>query len=439
MKGCVALFVAFIYIGPVIGSRVHERKEQSAWPELSQWLVTKGGWVQDSIQSDLASHGGAMIRGLVTHGGAWMGSTLIEIPRHLWLELQFWPDLAETSLAHHKTCNDLSKKEVHRIKFASGLARETRKGNASEHSVYMRNLPTLGDYKTFHPSFMNAGLQEDFRSLPVADFARRTQEDEARMKGCFVDWQKEPQSPVKDVTWDEMENGLSHLRNRGFIVEDAPLMVPVVDLINTERSDTVNAQVEFNMDMVSLVVSSAWVGSDEELLYGYCQTCDNDIMLYQWGVFLEGNTNPLPEDHTVDCDGNHAAVNASSGHAKSIRENAFAALDVGSQPVGTVPRCKESTFASEQGPLRCSLARIAWEYCGHSWEKRPGAVAPTGVFLKAKKNSKAIDWANMVDNRFIPLNATNRNSAAIRNISHSSNASQQRVGMPAKSQRSLRL
>lgn len=440
MMGCATLLFAFLHVVPVIGSR-GQTDTKSAWLELSQWLDNKGGWVQSSIKSDFTNHGGAMIRGLVLTTSSFMGTTLIEVPRHLWLELSFWPEIEKASLAHHSTCNDLSDSEMHRLKFASGLALESRKGNASEHSTYLRHLPQLNEYKSFHPSFMNAQLQEDFRSLPVVEFAKRTQEDEARMKACFMSWKNDPQSSVKHVNFEEVESGLSHLRNRGFIVENHPLMVPVLDLINTEQSELVNADVHFNMDVVSLVVSSTWLGNTDELLYGYCQTCDNDVMLSQWGVFLESNANSLPTDHKVDCQGTRAATNTSSGHTGNLQKAASSALDLQQYQEGMVPRCKADTFKSEQGPLRCSLARLAWEYCGQSWMQKPGALQvgngtsssatpdpDAKVFLKAKKNksSKATDWENMVDAKLIPLES--KSSPIHGNVSHNRSALRQRNG-----------
>lgn len=446
MVGCVTLIFAFFHVRPVIGSPLDGKKAESFWPDIAQWLVGKGGWVQDGIHSDLTMHGGAEIRGLVADSGAFMSTTLLEIPRSLWLELRFWPDLEKTSLAHLRNCDDLSKSEVHRLKFATGLALETRKGDASQHSLYFRNLPSLSEYESFHPSFMSSTLKEDFRSMPVVDFARKTQEDEARMQGCFANWQNEPQSSVKDVHWEEIQNGLSQLRNRGFIVESSPILIPVVDLINTAPSDSLNADVHFNMDSVSLIVDTAWLGSGQELLYGYCTTCDNNIMLSQWGVFLEGNTNPLPAEHKVDCKGKHSATNGSPGgrRQKSLEDVALAALDMDNYHEGRVPRCKQSTFASEQGPLRCSLARLAWEYCGSFWTQKPGALVnhtqalekatvDEQIFLKArqKHSTEAMDLGSMSDFKLIPVNSSG--TEIPHNVSRRISASQQRFKRLTKS------
>lgn len=416
--GCATFLFIFLHVLAVTGSHFVQKTAKSTWSELSQWLVTKGGWVQDGIQSDLTPHGGAMIRGLVLHSSNFMGSTLLQIPRDLWLTLGFWPDLAAATLVHHSACSDLSESQVKRLKFASGLAVETQKGDASKHATYLRNLPPLSEYRSFHPSFMNAALQEDFRSLPTVHFARTTQQDEAEMKLCFQAWNHEANSPVQNVKWEDIELGLSHLRNRGFIVERDPILVPVVDLINTERSDLTNADVQFNSDMVSLVVNSVWLSSGQELLFGYCNTCDNNMMLSQWGVYLEGNTNPLPADPTINCEGNgnHSATNASAmSHSQSLKEVSLAALDFGSHGHGTVPRCRGSLFSSEQGALRCSMARLSYEYCGHLWEKEGGITAnntvntrassPDEIFLKSTKSKKAQN--SEVKNRYIPLNSTN--------------------------------
>merc|ERR1719158_2791078 len=98
-----------------------------------------------------------------------------------------------------------------------------------------------------------------------------------------------------------------------------------------------------------------------------------------WGVFLEDNTVRIPEDDLkeMQCITKKAvsAVALQGGAAApkqqpapTIRETAMAALDPDNlrDAVGkawAAPRCRNDTVLGLQGPLRCSLARLAWEYC----------------------------------------------------------------------------
>eukprot|EP00747_Dinoflagellata_sp_TGD_P065841 gnl/TRDRNA2_/TRDRNA2_154535_c2_seq1.p1 gnl/TRDRNA2_/TRDRNA2_154535_c2~~gnl/TRDRNA2_/TRDRNA2_154535_c2_seq1.p1 ORF type:complete len:102 (+),score=18.33 gnl/TRDRNA2_/TRDRNA2_154535_c2_seq1:382-687(+) len=96
-----------------------------------------------------------------------------------------------------------------------------------------------------------------------------------------------------------------------------------------------------------------------------------------WGIFLEDNDfqNDTFSDGlgTVKPSQNCNAatkVNGTAATAATLRGVVEAALDLSlAVPDGILaPRCKPSTFtATEQGPLRCSLARLAWQGCGGEW------------------------------------------------------------------------
>merc|ERR1719313_1516254 len=80
-------------------------------------------------------------------------------------------------------------------------------------------------------------------------------------------------------------------------------------------------------------------------------------MLQVWGIYLEDNPNKLK-------------TGLSAEECAKLKKPALRALNVTSLSQGwTAPRCHMATLKEKAGPLRCSMARLSWEYCSGSWGK----------------------------------------------------------------------
>merc|ERR1719161_3397614 len=90
-------------------------------------------------------------------------------------------------------------------------------------------------------------------------------------------------------------------------------------------------------------------------------------MMEIWGLYLELNENPLQT--VADCNTHHEHTR---GKFKSLREASEAMLDMSGVDKAIkegwkAPRCREELLSVEQGPLRCSFARLAFEHCKQEW------------------------------------------------------------------------
>lgn len=369
LRNCQVLVALLTVVSGV--RRFRETKTTGEWNVLSQWLTTNLGSVHEEVSSQQTRHGGFSIRGLTTHTFLWTNSQVLVVPRKLWVELSNFPDVKEVPLAHLAHCNHLSEKDLNRLRFAAAISLEERKGEASLHHVYFQGLPTLNDYHSFHPTLMESALKTDFAALPTVQLTQEMQKQDMSLQECFVDWKHSPQSLVSEVEWNEIQLALCHFRARGFAQEDTPVLIPGIDFINTETPNKLNSRVNLYSDSATLAVdSSLGVKSGEELLFGYCPDCDNSKLLLQWGVYLENNPNRL-DANAVDCSADTAQGEGKT--AKSLKDVTEEMLDYSgfSEESGQgAPRCLSAALSSDkegQGPLRCSLARLAWEHCGHSW------------------------------------------------------------------------
>merc|ERR1719375_381240 len=107
---------------------------------------------------------------------------------------------------------------------------------------------------------------------------------------------------------------LMRIRTRNFDSGDyadpdgAGVMVPAVDLLNTERSDEVNAEYmiirndkDINKDVFKVRVVGNGINAGGELYDDYCHECDNSYLLFIWGVYLEDNRKNVWH-YGADCD-----------------------------------------------------------------------------------------------------------------------------------------
>jgi len=152
-----------------------------------------------------------------------------------------------------------------------------------------------------------------------------------------------------------MQLALARTRTRVYGVDkNHSAIVPGADLLNTSPQKGLNTAWDFhrNPNRYSMTTKQS-ISAGQELYDSYCATCTNAGMLIPWGVYLEDNTNVM------------TALSAES--CAKLRQPALVMLNTASlQPGWTAPRCFQEKLAEDQGPLRCSLARLAWEQCkGH--------------------------------------------------------------------------
>ena len=99
--------------------------------------------------------------------------------------------------------------------------------------------------------------------------------------------------------------------------------------------------------------------------------CDNQQMLESWGVYLEDNTNRMTAAERGSCTEHLRSVTLATLESAVVLERSW-----------TAPRCRTEVVALRHGPLRCSLARLAYEVCVSAWAIS-GAEAQTASLFEA--------------------------------------------------------
>lgn len=339
-----------------------------AWEATIAWLKKNGATVTDALKSEQTQHGGFSIRGVVSTHDVPKHSTILEIPEKLWLE-------GASNKVINNTNFDCSVVEKN-IRVAIVVALETQKGAASFWAPYLGQLPSLEDYESFHPRFTKKPLLDDFSSLGLVQTIKLLQENDAGLESCFGQWQKviKSKAELKDVpelknfnklTWNDMRLALARTRTRVYKVgndTNRSALIPGSDLLNTAPASALNTLWDF--EGPKFKITALKVSEGQELYDAYCGSCTNDNMLSIWGVYLEDNANKMKPASLASC--------------SALKKPAMEVLDTGKQDAKwTAPRCKKEALSGDQGPLRCSFARLAWESCAVHWklEADKGAVS----------------------------------------------------------------
>lgn len=343
-----------------------------AWSDVGAWMRHNGAFVHSSLRTQATRHGGISVRGVVSIADLPAHEPLLYIPRKLWFTLDKFPEIQNSQLP---SSADISN--VVLLKVAVALALEVKKGKASFFASYLSSLPALADFQSFHPTFSGEDIVSDFEELPAVGASRFVAQEDAATMTMFEEWQSvsgASSSCVPGLTalaWEEVLQGIAWFRTRAFLINASSheaALIPGADFLNTARQSSLNTD-------WALPVSSARASSDSftlradipveagvELFDRYCYKCDNDMMLSVWGLYLEDN--PVRSTDIVDCSSSDigARMRLASEGILDLDANSL----VQSRAQGwTAPRCSATT--GMKGQLRCSLARLAWEYCAEAW------------------------------------------------------------------------
>jgi len=377
------LLLALITLGsPLrIGRGAHDGGAD-ALTELLPWMRANGAIVKSGLRASTTFHGGAAIRGVITTAQLPVDESLMMIPRKLWFTLDKFVEVQAANLsAFGKTCDGLQGDSLDQLKIAAALALEEKKGTASFWYPFLRALPSLKDFRTFYPQFAEPIVLAEFRELPVIATAKAWQTQDDRARGCFQSWRRSEISGhtvlgqgMRMLEWTDMQLALAQFRTRRYQVDYNNAMMPGSDMFNTAPSKSINSA--WSADAEGFTIRTyASVPSDSEILDPYCTDCDNDRMMVGWGVYLERNMNALARAGSVNC---NAVVAHGDGSAfRSLRQATQAMLRLDGDGLAqlatdglSAPRCvAHNTRSADQGPLRCGLARLAWEFCAQSWRR----------------------------------------------------------------------
>jgi len=385
IKEFVALFPALCLQCLVLG-----RADDGSVHEVLQWLISNGATLNEAVGSNFFMHGGANVRGLLTSRRLPKQTNVMFVPRRLWLEPNSFPEFVHSKLP--SSCDVGGAYWENELKFAAALAAEVEKGASSFHYTYLKHLPSMEEFHSFIPWMMEESLQADFPTLPLVDYVRSMQAHFKAIESCFDSWAKTDNSPAKGLTWEQTLLAISWLRTRSYTIHDpskqegVAVLIPGCDMVNTAEGAELNVGYEVSQAGFAIKTQGTPLSAASELEENYCSNCTNSEMVKHWGVYLEKNPFPI-EPSPESCDGEDFDSNI---NAMFTKKSTLAALEDPAPAIAAglrSPRCHANIWSTKQGPLRCALARLAWETCAEEWGIAPvhhvapvknGAVGQTG-------------------------------------------------------------
>jgi len=349
-----------------------QTRAEEDWSQVAKWLHAAGGQVHPSLKGGVMDHGGVRARGIMTKEKVGKQQVLLRVPRKLWIVKENFPEMWG---ALPEACNSGDIDDIE-FRNSAALAVQISLGDQSKWYPWLKSLPKVDEIAKYHPSFMGELLREEFSALPVAKFAEQEQKRRRSAKVCFEAWRNVPDSPVRRLAWQTMVEALALFTTRHlkFSENSGKAIIPGTDMINAvpeANGANTDWRAPVEMEKFFTVRAKGAIKTGTEILESYCPQCTNTNALCDMGVYIED----LPEtvsaidvslDSSVNCN-----ANVSSSRGTSLQEVSEAVLDLvpGWHKAGwKAPRCRGGGFNSAfQSPMRCSLARLAWEYCATFW------------------------------------------------------------------------
>lgn len=380
-RNALVLRFTVIFMFSAVFSAVDARRQEDevVWMQLKEWVISHHGMVHPGLKSNMTYHRGFPVRGIISTESIWSWTSVLTIPRNLWIDRDTFAETKAVSLPDTEVCRRMhAPTDGDALKFVAGLALENKKGSDSFYYPWLRSLPSFADFHSFLPRLMEPTVRSDFAVLPFVTAMVKAQEQDMAIKQCFEAWQTEPNSLVGSVPWQDISTMLSTYRTRALDGGGMPFMIPAMDLLNTENADKATVHWDIAIDAFTLSTEFGGLHAGAELTEEYCPGCSNFELMAIWGIYLEDNLNDLQDMDTSFCHSNPSSggVNNFTGSrpSASLRQVTEAMLDIESLSLNSnwrAPRCQtERVMALEQGPLRCSLARLAWEQCHAEWNAR---------------------------------------------------------------------
>jgi len=366
-----------------------------AFSSLAAWLKANGASVHEGLEIATKLHGEVSVRGVVSQIALTSNDTVVGVPEKLWLTADNFPEIRDANLTGlGNACSRLDPEALDLLRSVTVVALETKRGDASFYSPYIRTLPAMNDFQSFYPMFGQPLVFAEFGALPVVKKVEGLLGYDFLIEQCFEAWRDDPSFPgsrqgAPTIEWStDIKVALAQWRTRSYAVGQKSAMVPISDLGNTASVRSLNAQWSIENGRFFLRTFKP-VPAMDEVVENYCDVCDNDYMLFAWGIYLEDNKNRLAQAEPVDC---MASIPSEAGSAHhTLQEAAMSVLDMGAASLDklaeeslTAPLCQPAQVSDGgQGPLRCNLARLAWEYCARDWRRHAadsaGAANPKAV------------------------------------------------------------
>lgn len=290
-------------------------------------------------------HGNVSVRGLATRRDFALGQVVMRVPT----ELLIRPVNAAKALGHDTaTALDAALKgsstPFPSAPLALFLALELRRGSASPWAPYIASLPSIEDYRTYHPMLATDAELAHYEALPLV---ARIREERRLLQGAWMLWVARANATIlvdhwaakAKVTFDDFLWGYVATMSHGVRGN----MVPVFDLINDEGPSDQNVKsvgtVEFSLvDRLGYFEAKATkpVHAGEELLsyragVGDTETrfvangVDDEAHFFLWGFVPTQSARPAKPLGESSCSRLWAAWEARSP-GSSARTEGFGAL-----------------------------------------------------------------------------------------------------------------
>lgn len=276
------------------------------------WAEAKGVSGVDRIESAFFKKGGHDVRGMAAKETSAPGP-LLKVPQELLLAVEN-PSLNQ-GLFPDPSASGGGQTDDNRVRLLGLVAAHQKLGEKSAFGPYLQELPSLDDFRGFHPVMASPALLSEFEDAPLTQLVRQRQEEQERqwqrwqellgeggpspdLAGAAAEVQRD------DFVWAYMVCLTRcfdlHWTKEGGQIADTVGLVPVADNCNTDADPNVWWRADRSDPQKPTMQLSALrqLSPGDEILIPYAaeeRPKTNEDFAEEWGFPLAGNKNALEQ------------------------------------------------------------------------------------------------------------------------------------------------
>eukprot|EP00164_Ancoracysta_twista_P002796 GFYU01003721.1.p1 GENE.GFYU01003721.1~~GFYU01003721.1.p1 ORF type:complete len:557 (-),score=194.55 GFYU01003721.1:268-1938(-) len=256
-------------------------KQAKAMAFFVKWLKANKA-VLDNVKFHDFTHQNSTERGLQVTADVEAGTVLIKIPRTI--------IMTPARLPEHLAGN-ITGLDAHR-RLAAYLAIEKNKKD-SMWKPYIDILPTMEEYRHFHPLVATEEELSMYEGLPLVEKIRKRNDE--LLKAYDAIHKNKLFHKVANFTFDDFRWANVVVTSRAYAVGETEGLVPFADCANTGKQDEIQTEWQYNPGAKMFVVKAARaLQKGEELLEAYQPGKDMAYYSRVYGIILPDNKAPKP-------------------------------------------------------------------------------------------------------------------------------------------------
>lgn len=300
--------------------------------DMFNWARAQGATGLDDVHPAYFNKSGQMVRGLMGMRKCTANYTLLSLPKSILLYAEH-PSVIESPTSRAGKEKILGAYPIHAVLYLATARRLVDLGKPSPFAPYIRTLPSLEEFASFHILYADEEVLDMFSALPILQWVRDINGTLAQWWGHFgAAWVSlAEEAGAQNLAFLDIKWALTVILTRAYHATWSAggfVCVPISDLCNTALSANIAwPKDDADVDGFWNITVTADIEEGVELTESYQSTIpkDNAVMLVLYGFMQPGQQQGAASSARPRCKSPKTRSRRAStwGRLASHREAAF--------------------------------------------------------------------------------------------------------------------